>query len=525
VGRRHKPKRGGGKGNPRAPESSIYTADFHAGFQVETKRLLRRRFLWLMGVLLALSVLSVGFLALIMWGAWRTGVLNAEGEDAITFSTAIARYLERGGFSADQAWVFALASAASFLYYAAAFVFVWFFRPSDKLLLRLTMAVVIADGLLAILLRQQEVPNQIGLGQFLISHFLASLFLPWTARQALIPALVVLPASALSLLMFEGHTLFNGGHVRTFTVDLDYMSIAFSPLVALPGIAVCWLRHSRRLDKYANRYVRERYGEMRRELFDARRIHEALFPPPVTEGPVRVGYTYEPMRQIGGDFLYIHRGERGRVSVVLIDVTGHGIPAALTVNRLHGELERVFAENPSVEPGEVLRLLNSYVHLTLSSHSVYVTAICFRADPEAGTLAYASGGHPPAFLRAVDGTVDQLDSTTFVLGAVPDHSFHPEPGVRPFTPGDTLIAYTDGATECRDQEGRMLGVVGIQRLVASGRVEPGHWPQAVRTMVENHRFGPVADDTLVIELTRPLQSEPKPADDARAKPATPRVSP
>ena len=89
------------------------------------------------------------------------------------------------------------------------------------------------------------------------------------------------------------------------------------------------------------------------------------------DGPVRLNYVYEPMRQIGGDLLFVHpppdamRDGSGTFSAVILDVTGHGIAAALTVNRLVGELERLFSENAAASPGDVLRGLNRYVTVTL----------------------------------------------------------------------------------------------------------------------------------------------------------------
>jgi serine phosphatase RsbU (regulator of sigma subunit) len=188
-----------------------------------------------------------------------------------------------------------------------------------------------------------------------------------------------------------------------------------------------------------------------------------------------------------------------------MDVTGHGIPAALTVNRLHGELTRIFAEHPDMQPGEVLCLLNKYTHLTLSNHSVYVTAMCISVDPRTETLTYASGGHPPAFLRDAAGRVHEMESTTFVLGACPPEHFHADPKTIPFHPGDTVIAYTDGATEARDEHGRYFGINGIQKIVACENPDPdGGWPTTIRRAVEKYRFGPTADDILVIEIRRPV---------------------
>jgi serine phosphatase RsbU (regulator of sigma subunit) len=176
-------------------------------------------------------------------------------------------------------------------------------------------------------------------------------------------------------------------------------------------------------------------------------------------------------------------------------------------------MERLFAEEPAITPGEVLTALNRYVHLTLANHSVYATALCVQVDPARGQLRYASGGHPPAFLRTVDGRFDRLDSTAFVLGACFGDDFDANEAVRTFTPGDTLVLYTDGATEARNEKGRMLTVDGFQALLA--RVEPravaeGGWAGALLHAVERYRFGPAADDTLVVEIYRPLESEREP---------------
>jgi sigma-B regulation protein RsbU (phosphoserine phosphatase) len=270
------------------------------------------------------------------------------------------------------------------------------------------------------------------------------------------------------------------------------------------------MRHSKRTQDFKYRFMTTRYTEMRRELVDARKIHESLFPEAIEIGELRFTFDYEPMRQIGGDFLFAHRlkspdgapAERP-LSVVLLDVTGHGIPAALTVNRLHGELERVFAENPDIGPGEVLGLLNRYVHLTLASHSIYLTALCLRVDVEASTLEFASGGHPPAFLRAVDGTVEELVSTSFVLGAASHADYDPAPRTLRFGPGDTVIAYTDGAIEARNDDGKMIRIDGLRRMVASaGGIPPTKWPAAFRHEVTEYRAGPAEDDTLLFVVHR-----------------------
>jgi sigma-B regulation protein RsbU (phosphoserine phosphatase) len=271
---------------------------------------------------------------------------------------------------------------------------------------------------------------------------------------------------------------------------------------------LCALRHTQRLERYERAFFYKRYREVKRELVDARRIHESLFPTQVIDGPVRVHYKYEPMQQIGGDFLYVHRPDErpDQLSVVLLDVTGHGVLAALTVNRIWGELRRIFAEHPSIAPGNVLHLLNRYAHLTLAPYGVYLTAKIVRIDTGNDMLEYASGGHPPAFLYREDGSLVELESTAFVLGACPDADYVPDPKQLPMHAGDVLLLYTDGMNEARGLSGRLLGLDGLRKIineVGSSHPHLGEWPDRIFSRMEAFRAGAPADDTILVEVSRP----------------------
>lgn len=333
-------------------------------------------------------------------------------------------------------------------------------------------------------------------------HFLACLFLPLTPRECIQPLVPLLILNAALIVIYVIRALIGGA--SWYIVLAGFLVIAFSPAIGIPGyLVICW-RDSSFRQTVRNRLVGQKYNEMNRELIDARRIHESLFPKPICDGEISLTYAYEPMRQIGGDYLFCKHtlGPAGnqRLNIIMLDVTGHGIPAALTVNRLHGELERIFAEQPNTDPGQVLRLLNRYVNLTLAGHWVYVTGLCVRVDSAAQSLEFASGGHPPAFLYGATGAVDELHSTAMILGAIPDSEFDSAMETRRFTPGDRLIAYTDGAFECRDHQGNQLRIAGIRSLISRGPGTISDWPAAIIKCVEQFRHGPPPDDTLVVEL-------------------------
>lgn len=472
------------------------TTEFHRGYEAETDRLLAKRFMWFAGVMIVFSLLG-----------WAVGFLAAQVGGA---ASALAELQATPGIFA----VIVLLYAAYTLVYIAGMLYAYFERPTGAQLLRLTVIVVALDGLinLAIATIHPPASPMSGLPAFAISHLLAACFLPWSPKQALKPGVLVLSTAFVVDLFFRDRTFFNGASIGELTVR-DLIPFIFSGLLITPGVVICWIRHTRRLEKYRARFFQQRYGEVRRELLDAKRIHESLFPSEVEDGPVVFRYRYEPMRQIGGDFLYVcpapmrsTAGDGDGLNVVLVDVTGHGIPAALTVNRLHGELERIFAEDPLISPGEVLSLLNRYVHLTLATHSIYGTAVCVRIDPENDQIEYASGGHPPAFVRGVDGTLEQLDSTSFVLGACPAEAFDPDQQICRFCPGDSLVLYSDGATEARrNGDGDMLGIKGLERMLAAADPGDRGWSDWILREVDAFRSAPPADDTLIVEVARPLK--------------------
>lgn len=470
------------------------TTEFRREFARETERLLRRRLLWFVSIWGGLGVLS-GLPDFVVLAFRDSGVLPG-------WVTEVFTHVGEPFF-----WLFVSAYLAWSACYAGALFAVLRFSLGERALLRISLALVAVDGILILLTRAGGVSPALGMGLFILSHSVASAMFPWTWSQALRPVAIVSVASVLTgwLITREADDEIWG----------DVIASVATPVIGLPGVLICLLRHSRRLERFGYRFLEEKYGRLRQELNSARIIQQSLFPHPVRDGAVRMVFRYEPMRQIGGDFLYASRPQRveaGRrveeapLSVVLLDVTGHGIPAALTVSRLHGEIDLMYAANPLASPAEVLGRLNHHVHLTLSRHSIYVTGVCARVDPIAGTLEYASAGHPPAFLVGSDGTLEELESTTLLLGVAATEEF--EAGVRRVRmgPGDALIAYTDGATEARNHSGRMLRTEGLRDLVRGLRGEtPGERAERLLRAVAAHRDGRAAeDDTLIVEVYRPV---------------------
>lgn len=242
------------------------------------------------------------------------------------------------------------------------------------------------------------------------------------------------------------------------------------------------------------------------ELNRARSVHDAMFPRPL-DGAVRFEYTYNPLLGIGGDFLHTHIHETtGRVTLTLLDVSGHGLAAALTVNRLFGELERLCAEQPeNVSPEFLMNGLNRYVHLVMAKHSLYATAACIQLNPETNALLWSVAGHPPPLLRRRSGVVEDLPCTSLILGAVGPDEFDADQRKTDIAIGDTVIVYTDGTFESRNGNGEFFGLSRLRETLAFD-TPPREWSTFIAHAIEQFqgrhrgRSQLIEDDLLVASI-------------------------
>ena len=346
------------------------------------------------------------------------------------------------------------------------------------------------------------------LSYILFLHLLPSAFLPWSPRESLRP---VYPLTSMYLM--ELVVLRMAGVTSTADVALNLLLV---PFMLVPGLALCWYRlrsHRRRFDR---KMVTKGFFEMRRELSQAKAVQMALFPAPVREGGHDFDFAYLPANEVGGDFIHASIDEQGRLDIVLMDVTGHGLASALTVARLSGEVERLLAEDPDISPGAVLRALNRYVALTLSKHSVYLTAISVQVDPVHGIVRYVNAGHPPAWVRRGDGRVERFDSTTFLLGAVPDADFDADETEIVLGAQDTLVLLTDGVHEAPDRAGRQFGLERIAEFLARPPGAAGV-ANGLADAVAAWRGSMGDDDVLVATIRTPAATPPLPHTASQAE--------
>lgn len=204
----------------------------------------------------------------------------------------------------------------------------------------------------------------------------------------------------------------------------------------------------------------------------------------------------EPARQVGGDLYEVVRTRDGGVIIVVGDVSGKGIPAALFM-AVTTTLIRTMAQQYRA-PDEIVRRVSD----ALASHNprgLFVTLFCAVFEPDGRTLAYACAAHPsPVLLRPGADPTLAFETTAMPAGIFPGMEVE---GRRiELAPGDALVFYTDGITEAFDSDGRLFGDDRLLTALADGsRDSAAALAATLLAAVRGHAgMQPQSDDITVV---------------------------
>ncbi len=163
---------------------------------------------------------------------------------------------------------------------------------------------------------------------------------------------------------------------------------------------------------------------------------------------------------VGGDYYGYHPLPDGGLGVAMADVTGHGIGAAMYMAAAKGVFQ---AESRRViSPSDLLRRANEALESDFSRSDMFATAFFAHFKPGSDRFEYALGGHNPPILIRTSGRVEMLDRGGIALGILPDVQYE-ETSCR-VEAGDTLVVYTDGLPEARDEDRTFYGLDRLKRL-------------------------------------------------------------
>lgn len=214
---------------------------------------------------------------------------------------------------------------------------------------------------------------------------------------------------------------------------------------------------------------------MRQDLDTAREIQFSLVPSPVYEkGVISIHSSMQPARTVGGDYYDVVELDDGRLSFVVADVAGKGIPAALLMTLLQGSLRSLLSSG--LRGAELVTRLNSYLVANTPANRM-ITFFYGELDPASGELRYVNAGHNPPFLQDRTG-LTRLLPTGMVLGVLDGPPFSEER--IQLEAGGRLLAYTDGVTEAANPADEEFGEDRLERLLTEKRDSlPTHLLQTI----------------------------------------------
>ena len=210
---------------------------------------------------------------------------------------------------------------------------------------------------------------------------------------------------------------------------------------------------------------------METDLRTARELQEMILPDRLPQIPgseaIAFHVTASPGREIGGDLYEAFFKDERTLVLAVGDVSGSGAPAALLMT-MTWTLLRTFTQDED-SPSEVLRRMNRGL-LQANAEPMFATLFLAYYDTRDRTLRYASAGHNPPILGGPDGSIDYLNSTATVLGVF--EQFESEDEAIVLSPGQRLVAYSDGITEACCAKGEMFGIAQLAALVSEGMDRP-----------------------------------------------------
>jgi len=246
-------------------------------------------------------------------------------------------------------------------------------------------------------------------------------------------------------------------------------------------------------------------AQLQAELEAARSIQQRLTPRFTPEIPhISLKGFYSPAYEVGGDYLDYFKNDAGCWVVVIADVCGKGIPAALLMTLLRSAF-RVEARHET-SARNLLCSVNNSMLINLDDRS-FVTAICLIISPDGSTMSYARAGHP-RLIRITPSThsIDIIQSDGMALGILPEmDSFRNtmDELTIPLNAGEHYFIYTDGLTDAFDQK---KNTFGNERLHATLNGFTGSTPDALvkHVMRDIKRFthgAPYHDDLTLIAFS------------------------
>jgi serine phosphatase RsbU (regulator of sigma subunit) len=235
-----------------------------------------------------------------------------------------------------------------------------------------------------------------------------------------------------------------------------------------------------------------------RDLVLAREVVRSFLPATLPEVP---GYSFyascEPAHEVGGDYYDFVPLAGGRLGILVADVSGKGVAAALVMARVTATAVACLQTEPDL--GTAMTQLNSLIHPHLPAGR-FVTVVALALDPATKTIHVVNAGHLlPLVVRHKTGKIEEAipaEAGGLPVGILAHSTYQSHPIV--LQPGDRLVLFSDGVTEAMDANDRLLEVKGVRHILERCRGCARETGEFILQCVKTHATGRVQHDDITI---------------------------
>ncbi len=312
--------------------------------------------------------------------------------------------------------------------------------------------------------------------------------------------LEVVPLAVLHIGGFSAETLYiifsRGG--------ASYRDIASGSIFLTVAFILCVVIRRKETERDVENFVllktvEQKNTQMRKELEMATRVHKTIIPDGIKTDLVDIKVTYLPAYYVGGDYARYVFLPGDKITFIISDITGHGVPAALLVNRMHAEFERTAKEG--LPPGELMRGLNVFIKQDFEGSGMYLTAFCGQLDLKKMTLSYSNYAHPPQYvLSPGTGHLRAMSSTSGMLGLPVQDEGSRERRLS-IARGDRIFLYTDGVTETFNSSGEEFGNGRLERFFTKNcLLDTEEFERTLVKELNGFKSGDFRDDICMLDI-------------------------
>jgi len=308
--------------------------------------------------------------------------------------------------------------------------------------------------------------SAVAIGGMAFPHPLGIVLPPGAVLVIMVPVLLAMgrlagyrpPIVANSRVLFTGLIAFFVAFSadRVLRTELNNWHTGFEPYGFLVLVICLWYVISQRVIADESRLV-----SLMDEMRAARKIQEAILPRAVPSVEnCELAARYSPMTSVAGDLYDFPAAGPHDVGVLVADVMGHGVPAALVASMVKVAVSTGMEHNR--EPAGIIAGLNTTLYG--AAREQYVTAVYMFLDAANRVGRYASAAHPPGLVwRRGSQTLEKLDGAGLLLGVRPNETYTTREVS--FEVGDRLLLYSDGLVEAEDAEGESFGDAALPTFI------------------------------------------------------------